>query len=260
MTRPFMAVQPRPTGVLARRVGWLTAGREVLIIAASVVAYFTVRGWTEGAYETAASNARSLIELERALGLYREPWLQSGIVGHRWAVNLMNWVYMWGHWPVIFLAACWLFVRRPRTYYLLRNAFLLSGGIGLIVFATFPVAPPRLVSAEFTDTITLHSRSYRVLQPPQFVNQFAAMPSLHFGWDLLIGGAIAREARPILVRVVGGALPVLMAAAVVLTANHFILDVAAGMALALAALWVSAHVSLRAGFQKLRSAAVQGGP
>jgi PAP2 superfamily len=243
-----------------RRMGWLMASREVLIIAAAVVAYFSVRGLTEGAYGTAAANARTLVDLERALGLYREPWLQSQVIGHRWVVDLMNWVYMWGHWPVIFLTACWLFWRRPRTYYLLRNAFLISGGIGLICFATFPVAPPRLLSSEFTDTITLHSRSYRVLQPPQFVNQFAAMPSLHFGWDLLIGGAIAWEARPVVVRVIGGALPVLMAAAVVLTANHFIIDAIAGMALALAALWISSHVSLSAQLRRLRGPALAAGP
>lgn len=85
------------------------------------------------------------------------------------------------------------------------------------------------------DTVTEHSRAYRVLQPPIFTNQYAAMPSLHAGWDLLVGIAVFTAASTTMVRVVGAAMPVLMMLAVVATANHYVLDVVAGVALALAA-------------------------
>ena len=83
------------------------------------------------------------------------------------------------------------------------------------------------------DTVTEQSEAYRVLQPPAFVNQYAAMPSLHSGWDLLMGMAIVSAASTLALRVVGFAMPVLMAFAVVATANHYIVDVVAGVALAL---------------------------
>ncbi len=180
-----------------------------------------------------------MIDLERRLGLYREIELQNRIADHHWLVTLVNWIYIWGHWPVIGVSAGWLYLRRPPTYVLLRNAFLVSGGIGLVVFVTFPVAPPRLACIEILDTVTLHSEAYRVLQPPAFVNQYAAMPSLHFGWDLLIGGGVAYECRVFVLRIAAAVLPVAMALAVVLTANHFIIDAVAGGALALFGLAVA---------------------
>ena len=74
---------------------------------------------------------------------------------------------------------------------------------------------------------------YRYLQPPAFVNQYAAMPSLHAGWDLLVGMAIFAAATSIVLKVVGCVMPALMAGAVIATANHFVVDVIAGVALVL---------------------------
>ena len=67
-----------------------------------------------------------------------------------------------------------------------------------------------------------------MLQPPLFTNQYAAMPSLHAGWDLLVGMAIVAAASSVWLRAIGFILPMLMALAVVFTANHYILDVVAG--------------------------------
>jgi membrane-associated phospholipid phosphatase len=92
------------------------------------------------------------------------------------------------------------------------------------------------------DTITEDSQAYRVLQPPAFVNQYAAMPSLHSGWNLLVGMAIVAASTSVLLRVFGYVMPVLMGLSVVVTANHYILDVVAGVTLVLlahlAALWL----------------------
>jgi membrane-associated phospholipid phosphatase len=74
-----------------------------------------------------------------------------------------------------------------------------------------------------------------VLQPPAFVNQYAAMPSLHSGWDLLVGIAIVSAASTLVLRIFGYVMPILMAVAVVLTANHYVLDVIAGISLVLIA-------------------------
>lgn len=220
------------------RVTWLSLGQEVVIVVLAYFLYFGVRGLTEGGAETATAHAWDIVDLERRMGLLRESDWQSLIIERQWLVDLTNWIYIWGHWPVIAVTAVWLYLRHPAMYARTREAFLVSGAIGLIVFALYPVAPPRLIDAGLVDTVTLHSHAYRVLQPPALVNQYAAMPSLHFGWNLLIGLMIFRCATNLIARVFGLLLPVLMFLAVILSGNHFILDAIAGAGLALGALGV----------------------
>ena len=119
---------------------------------------------------------------------------------------------------------------------------LVSGFLGMMVFVTYPVAPPRLFDLGLVDTVTESSEAYRYLQPPAFVNQYAAMPSLHAGWDLLVGLAILGAAATVGFKAVGVLMPVLMMWAVVATANHFVLDVVAGLVLALIGHAVALHL------------------
>lgn len=78
-----------------------------------------------------------------------------------------------------------------------------------------------------------------MLQPPAFTNPYAAMPSFHVGWDLLVGIALVREGRSAWVRAVGRLIPVLMITAVVLTGNHYFLDAIAGDLIVLVSLALS---------------------
>ena len=100
------------------------------------------------------------------------------------------------------------------------------------------MAPPRFLDG-FVDTVTLNSNAYRVLQPPSLTNQYAAMPSLHVGWNLLMGIALYRHATARPVKLFGVLMPVAMYAATVLTANHFLLDGLAGSAVALTGLFAA---------------------
>ena len=113
---------------------------------------------------------------------------------------------------------------------------LLSGAVGVVCFVLLPTAPPRLANPEFLDTIVERTNAYRVMQPPALTNQYAAIPSLHFGWNLLMGIALVRETRHPLLRALGWAMPVPMAFATIATANHYVLDVLVGGALVVAAL------------------------
>ncbi len=128
----------------------------------------------------------------------------------------------------------WLALRDRVLFRRLRNALIASGALGLCVYTTYPVAPPRLAELGLIDTVTGSSRAYRVLQPPAFVNQYAAMPSLHVGWDLLVGMALVAAAGTAALRVVGRTMPVLMALSTVVTANHYVLDVLVGAGFGLA--------------------------
>jgi membrane-associated phospholipid phosphatase len=215
---------------------------EVVVIAAALLTYFGVRGLTEGSEVRAFENGYDVYRLEEKLSLDFENELQDLIIGHDVLVTFSNWVYIYGHWPVILISALWLFAKRPDTYYMFRNAFLLSGALGLVVFVSYPCAPPRLLDLGLVDTVTVRSESYRVLQPPGFTNQYAAMPSLHFGWNLLLAVGLFLESRVLLVRAFAVVLPTLMAFAVVMTANHLVLDAIAGAGLAMVALvvlWLS---------------------
>ncbi|MGH8866605.1 MAG: phosphatase PAP2 family protein [Actinomycetes bacterium] len=220
--------------------------REILIVLGAVALYFGGRGITESARGPAVDHARGLVALEERTGLDWESWLQGLADGSHLAVDTMNWIYIWGHWPVIVATLLWLVLRHPDVYRRTRNAMVVSGAIGMVLFVAYPVAPPRLVPGlGLTDTVTEQSHAYRVLQPPGFTNQYAAFPSLHFGWDLLIGLAIAAAATHWLLRLVGYLLPALMALAVVATANHFVIDVLAGGLLALVGLVVAHRLEAR---------------
>jgi membrane-associated phospholipid phosphatase len=181
--------------------------------------------------------------------------LQRYAVGHDWLVDVVNWIYVWGHWPVITVVLLWTWRRHPSAYVVLRNALLVSGLIGVVIFIAYPVAPPRLADLGLLDTVTERSHAYRVLQPPAFVNQYAAIPSLHVGWDLLIGITVVRCSRRVAVRAVGVLLPVAMAISVVLSANHYVVDGVLGALVALVGLALARHLHRRAG-RELPSGAV----
>ena len=237
------------------RTGLVRAATEVAIIIAGVLAYFLVRGLMDGQEANAIGNADALIRFERGIGVFVEPQVQDWALGMPALGTVANWIYIWGHWPVIVATLVWLLIKHPREYALYRNALLISGCVGLIIFTLYPMAPPRFMPEwGFLDTVSLHSQAYRVLQPPSMVNQYAAMPSLHCGWDLLMGIAIARHAAG-RIRWIGRLLPVLMVAAVVLTANHYFMDAVVGDLLVIASLAVAA--SLRRGVSRPRVAARQ---
>ena len=107
---------------------------------------------------------------------------------------------------------------------------------------SYPVAPPRLLGGDLVDTVSKYSTSYRVLQPPSLVNKYAALPSLHVGWNLLVGVFVWRNASTPLMRTLGGVSPALMITAVVLTANHYIVDAVAGSGLAPFGLWIAGQL------------------
>lgn len=216
---------------LRARVLWVLGQAGIVLL--GVFFYFRVRGLTEGSPEVAIAHADDIVAFEERLGLDIEDELHEPVAASEAATAIANWIYIWGHWPVIIVTMVWLAWRHTDVFLRLRDAMMVSGALGLIIFVTYPVAPPRLAHLGLVDTVTENSHAYRLLQPPAFVNQYAAMPSLHAGWDLLVGMAIFAAASGRLLRIVGCAMPVLMAFAVVVTANHYVVDVIAGIALAL---------------------------
>jgi membrane-associated phospholipid phosphatase len=202
--------------------------REVVLIASAMLAYFGIRNITVGSAPRAMENARAVFDIEKSLHLAWESAAQGTVIAHERLVDAANWVYIWGHWPVILTTAVILYLYRRHDYMLMRNAIFVSGALGFLLFGLLPVAPPRLLDMGLVDTVTEQSHAYRALQPPGLTNQFAAFPSLHFGWNVLVGIALYSAFENTAVRAFAVCLPVLMGAAVVVTANHFVIDVIAG--------------------------------
>ena len=209
-------------------------GRELALVVAGGLVYYLIRGAVIDRAAEAFARAGDLIDLERRLGIFWEPAMQDWILGSRALIDLSNAVYFWLHMPPIVVLAVWLFWRKRDIYRLTRNAFLGSAVVALVCYAALPVAPPRFFpELGFVDTMALYSEaSYQAQEVGVFVNPYAALPSLHFGWALLLGLAMWL-ARPRgrwawafaagAVLIVGG-----QGVAIVLTGNHFILDAVAG--------------------------------
>ncbi|MBM7506298.1 membrane-associated phospholipid phosphatase [Nocardioides salarius] len=223
----------RPSTPDLRRDQVLWTLGQALLVTASVYLYFRIRHLTEGSHEVAVAHARDLVALEQRLGIAVEETLQEPFLGSGLLATAANSVYIYGHWPVITLVMLWTVWRHRAVFQRLRDAMIVSGLVGMVVFAAYPLAPPRLAHVGVVDTITRENDAYRVLQPPQLTNQYAALPSLHAGWDLLVGIAVVTAAGTAWLRAVGWLLPVLMTISVVVTGNHYLLDVVAGLALAL---------------------------
>jgi hypothetical protein len=202
--------------------------RELVLIGLAALTYAGVRAATEGSVPAAVDNGRAILRLERDLGLDWERTVQAAVLPYTALVTLANWIYIFGHWPVIAATAVVLYRKRREAYYVLRNGILVSAAIGFLFFALLPVAPPRLLGAGLVDTVVERSSAYRGLQPPALTNQYAALPSLHFGWNLLVGIVLFGVTSRLVVRLFAIGMPAAMAFSVVATANHFVLDIVVG--------------------------------
>ena len=231
---------------------------EGAIIAIAFLLYFWVRGAVVDRPEAAYWHARDLIDLQRSLGFFWEDDLNNWIADRKFWAQLMNVVYFYLHFPLIIVFGLWLYFYRRRQYTFVRDSFLASGAIALVVYWLYPVAPPRLLpelAAQFDaaapayilgffDTMeTYLGYAYDTQSTRAFVNPYAAMPSLHFGWDLLLGFAVIAAfrrtalARPALA--IGVALPLLQIFAITTTANHYLIDAVAGGVVAIAGIGVA---------------------
>lgn len=237
----FSSASPTPAQ-RAQVARWLRSSlddgllREIGLVTGAILAYFTIRNVTAGAPAEAFANGARIVDFEHSLGVNWEDGIQAAVVGRDGLVTLGNWIYIWGHWPVILSTAVGLHIWRRDSYYLLRNTLFISGGIGFLFFAFFPVAPPRLLEMGLVDTVSDQSHAYRALQPPGLTNQYASFPSLHVGWNLAVGIVLFLSTTHLAVRVFAVLSPTAMTFAVVATANHFVIDVAGGAAVVLVGL------------------------
>jgi hypothetical protein len=219
--------------------GPLQALSEVVLVLTITLAYFLTRGLARGGMTVAFQHAQDILSFEQRIHLDPEAFLQHLAIAHIWLMDAANLFYLAGHLPVLISIAVWLYWTRPVGYRWFRNAFLLSALLGLSIYIVLPVAPPRYLPG-FVDTLKASGINLDGSAAGPFYNPYAAMPSLHVGWALLAGLVVVVSARARWLRIAGAALPIVMAFAVLMTANHYLLDILAGCAIAVISLLISA--------------------
>ena len=224
------AVRARLRGLTGRRF-W----QEVLLIVSFYAVYSAirdVRGSRPVSINEAFHNARRVIGFERTLGLFHEAQIQHAFLGHRFLIRLLDDWYGSTHFVVTAAVLGVLFFAYPQRYRLWRDTLAAATGLALIGFAFFPLMPPRLLPAHygFTDTLQVVGGLWNFNSGPinHLSDQYAAMPSLHFAWALWAGLAISSVARPLWQRVLAWCYPAVTVLCVLVTANHYLSDTAAG--------------------------------
>jgi hypothetical protein len=216
--------------------GGLRWWREVVYVAAFYGLYTLIRnrGLASHPEVRAFANARSVIDLERRLGIYNEESVQDAFLDWEWFIGAWNVFYGSAHFLVTAAALVWLFRRAPDGYRRWRNILALTTALALVGFAFFPLMPPRLLPPAygFVDTLAEVGGlwSFDSGTVARISNQYAAMPSLHFAWSLWSALVLWQGVRRRWARALVASYPVLTLFAVVVTANHYWLDAAGGAA------------------------------
>jgi hypothetical protein len=184
------------------------------------------------------THAKQVIHLEQVLGVYHEISLNRFITGKEWLEVPASYYYATLHFIVTPVVLAWLWRKRQEVYAPLRSALVIATAAALVVYATWPLAPPRYATAGAVDTVINHpvfwASGHGV---PGFINDVAAMPSLHVGWAVWCAIALITSLRSRW-RYLAWLYPLGTLLVVVATANHYWLDGAAGTAVIGVALWL----------------------
>lgn len=227
--------------------GWRDAVLQLALWGLADLLYEGVRGIVVGHQTVALINAESIVDLEKATGTFWEPALQRLVVHSHGLVTAANWIYGNAQFTVNAAFLAFIYLYRNEIFYFVRNMFFVAMGIALIVHLAVPVAPPRMLPGYgFVDTL---QRFGHINQDSGaislFVNPYAAVPSMHMCFSLLVGVTGVRLARGRWARAAFVAYPLLVLTVVVVTGNHFLFDAIAGAVTALAAALVAQLVMSR---------------
>ncbi|MER7806218.1 bifunctional glycosyltransferase 87/phosphatase PAP2 family protein [Streptomyces sp900116325] len=217
---------------------------ELLLIRVVYSAYAHVRLAATAGRPTAEAHGRQIHSLEKWLHIDIEQWANHTVVHIGWLKSFFDYYYSTFHFIVPLAILGVLYVRCPADYRWARSTLGFATLVALLGFWLYPLAPPRLMPGlGFIDTVhgvqDFAKPDYGTLT--SMTNQYAAMPSLHFGWSLWCGVMIVMLAPKLWMKALGLLHPLFTVSAIVATANHWVLD-AVGGALVIALGFVLTHV------------------
>jgi hypothetical protein len=195
--------------------------------------YFLVRGVAPDRVAQSVELTTWLIRIEQALHVYVEPQVQAISIRSHTVQEIANFIYAYLHFPVLAVVGIWLWWKGRERFVFMRNVMFISMVIGVVFYYTLPAAPPRLMALHgydlgFVDTIFGGNTAVSYAQPSLIRNDYAAIPSFHFGWIALASAAIWINTESRLLRGVAVVLSVGMTWAIVASANHLFIDMALG--------------------------------
>ncbi|MCP9487233.1 MAG: phosphatase PAP2 family protein [Gaiellaceae bacterium MAG52_C11] len=217
--------------------------------------YQLIRGFGELDFESAQRNTEAIVAAEQRLQVFVERGVQDWALGVPGLAGLLGVAYLALHLVLTPAVLVWVYRAHRDRFPLVRTTLVVSTALALVGYVVYPAAPPRLADLGFTDTVSegAHLNLSSDLLG-SFYNPIAAVPSLHFGYALLVGGAVAWLARRRALRLVGAVYPAVMLFIIVATGNHFLLDAVAGGAVVLAG-WAASRLLIPARREPVATAA-----
>jgi len=214
---------------------------EAVLLLGLYLAGELARGVARGGKPTADAHAAMIVRLERRLHVFDEATIQH-LAGHVGGLPaFLGYAYVSVHLAGTALALVWVYRRRGDAYSRLRNTLAVATGLGVAGYALFPTAPPRLAGLGIADTVSrATSLNLDSTLVSSLYNPYAAVPSMHIGYSLIVGVTIVRLARRPLWRAAGLLYPAFVLFVIVATGNHFFFDAAAGAVVAVIALGTTA--------------------
>lgn len=203
---------------------------ELLFFLAFIIMYKISRFMAIGTESTAFANAYLVIDIEKYLGIFYEVSIQQFFLEHQGIIKALNQIYMRLHIPSSILFFVWLFRTDQKNYYYARNVFVIANIITLFFYVGFPTAPPRMLREYgFVDTLLTqsHINLYQGILSKLF-NQYAAVPSMHFGMALLICIFTFSLSKIQWLKWSILLYPVFVLMVIVITGNHFFIDAILG--------------------------------
>ena len=228
---------------------WLTErhslGVEAAVVLVLYALYETSRGLVVGDRAAAVRHAREVASLEGSLHVFVEGHVQHAARVLPGVIDTLGILYLTLHLAVTGGYLLWLHRRRPAAFPLVRTALVLASALAVVGYVLFPTAPPRLAALGIADTISGAHVDLNTGLVSSLYNPFAAVPSMHVGYAVIIGVSLfLHGGRPVL-RVVGALYPVVVLLVVVATGNHFLVDAVLGAAVAAVAVVTAAAVVAR---------------
>jgi PAP2 superfamily len=225
-------VATAPRRILPR--GWLDLLWQLSLWFGFLLVYQVARGIADRHPSKAFENALTVIDIEQRLNALFELDLQRWIHSSELLTTLTSWTYWMSQFTVVGLTLLWVYLRRNDSFLRFRNTIMLANVIGLVGYVLLPTAPPRMFPGfGFVDTLnrfgTVNHGSGLVELAS---NPYAAMPSLHAADALIVGVVLATVVKRWIFKVIWLLWPAWVWFTVMATANHFWLDIVAGVAVA----------------------------
>ncbi len=235
MSRAFSAASAR----LPK--GWGDLARQIAILVSVDLAYTLVRGIVHSERTLALAHGRQVIDFERSIGLFFEPSWQAFFVPMHALIDIANQIYLNAQFSIALGFLVWLYLFRNESYYFVRNMFVAAMGVALVGYTLYPTAPPRMFpELGFVDTINdFSSVNHDSSLAKVFINPYAAVPSMHCAFAMMIGGSGFLVCRNWFAKAAWAAWPLLVSWVTIVTANHYWVDAVLGWAVALTAVLVA---------------------